>query len=124
MPKLVISVPTAELRITDEATASAIKTKFKLTDEDYDGMAMAELGARLAGAIKRAIESKKLPAKPTVEQATKFLSEWGGLGGRKGNPVTRYQTLSKSDKATEKEIAQAREEAVNYLMNEGKADSA
>jgi hypothetical protein len=118
MPKLVVSVPTAEVRITENGSLKDIKEKFGVSDDDFISMGLAELGARLSGAVKRAIAGKKLPPKPTDAEVRDFIASWDGLGGRKGTPLTRYNSMVKAGTYTKKELDQAADEAADFILSQ------
>lgn len=124
MSTVTISVPTAGVKISDNLTADQMKSKYKLSDEMYDDMAAAELSTRISGAVKRAIEGKKLPATPTNGEVKDFVKNWDGLGGRKGTPLTRLATLQRSDKIVSKEeMNKAIDEATDYLISQKSGSS-
>jgi len=120
MATLNISVPTAGVKVADKGDLAAIKKKYGVSDDDFNDMGLAELGARLSGAVKRAIASKKLPATPTDKEVTEFLSSWEGLGGRKGNPLTRYNNAVKAGNTPAKELDQMADEAADYILAQKK----
>ena len=113
MPELTISVPTAGVKLVEKASIEKIKKQYGVSDDDFNDMALAELGARLSGAVKRAItaDKPKLPATPTDSEVRDFLTAWEGLGGRKGNPLTKYTNMVKGGTASAKELDQAADEA-------------
>ena len=119
MNDLVINIPSLGVRIAEKGNAATIKAKFKLSDEDYESMANAELASRLAGAVKRAVESGKLPKTATKAEVAAFIAKWDGLGGRKGTPLTRYNSALKSDKnVSEEEMNDLIDEAAEYLVSQ------
>lgn len=119
MPELTISVPTAGVKLTEKASIDKIKKQYGISDDDFNDMALAELGARLSGAVKRAIAATpaKLSATPTDDEVRTFLGEWDGLGGRKGNALTKYTNMVKAGTSTQKELDAAADEAADFILS-------